>query len=69
MKVDLYIARQTAFRFNIAIAEPTAMKRNWPLPDAMLASGRVAYCPENISAEGLPSRRLSRRCDSGVAPA
>jgi hypothetical protein len=30
MKVDLYIARQTAFRFNIAIAEPTAMKRNWP---------------------------------------
>jgi hypothetical protein len=69
MRVGLCTAKQVTFHFNIAIAELFAMKPNRPLPDAMLASGRVAYCPENISAEGLPSRRLSRQCDSGVAPA
>jgi hypothetical protein len=36
MKVDLYIAKRATFRFNIAIAELFAMKRNRPLPDAML---------------------------------
>jgi hypothetical protein len=36
MKVGLCIAKQTAFHFNIAIAELTAMKRNRSLPDAML---------------------------------
>jgi hypothetical protein len=42
MKVGLCIAKQTAFHFNIAIAELTTIKRDRPLPDAMLASGRVA---------------------------
>ena len=48
MKVGSCIAKETTFHFNIAIAELTAMKRNWPLPDAMLvllnhgACGRVA---------------------------
>jgi hypothetical protein len=42
MKVGSRIAKETAFHFNIAIAELAAMKRNRPLPDAMLASGRVA---------------------------
>ena len=60
MKVGLCIAKRTTFHFNIAIAELIAMKRNRPVPDAMLgllnngACGRVAYRPENISAGGLP---------------
>jgi hypothetical protein len=41
MKVGLCTAKRTTFHFNIAIAELTAVKRNRPLPDAMLAS-RVA---------------------------
>jgi hypothetical protein len=36
MKVGLCIAKQAMFHFNIAIAELFAMKRNGPLPDAML---------------------------------
>jgi hypothetical protein len=58
MKVGLCTAKQSTFHFNIAIAELTAMKRNRPVPDAMLvlwnngACGRVACRPENISACG-----------------
>jgi hypothetical protein len=52
MKVGLCIAKQTAFHFNIAIAELFATKRNRPLPDAklvLLNNGPVA--------ESLPSVR------------
>jgi hypothetical protein len=36
MKVGLCTAKQATFRFNIAIAELTAMKENRPVRDAML---------------------------------
>jgi hypothetical protein len=42
MKGGSCIAKETTFHFNIAIAELFAIKRSRPLPDAMLASGRVA---------------------------
>jgi hypothetical protein len=54
MKVGLCIAKQATFHFNIAIAELTAVKRNRPLPHAMLASGRVAYRPKTFPLRGCP---------------
>jgi hypothetical protein len=64
MKVGLCIAKRTTFHFNIAIAELIAVKRNRPVPDAI-----SAYRTTGLVASLGGSRRLSRRCDGGVAPA